>query len=184
MRRGLQLSAAAAVLIALGWLIAATQSSPEARPSDAAAPPESSVVGREARRAVAPAASAPTESPPATAPATAQPNPVTAHGNKPDRDERWQRRMTEVNDRARVELGVDDATTDRLLVLQTELRAFKQAVRREMAEGLPMNEGAARIRERYDEFKNDVSGLVGVDRVNEYLGIVEEVRQADPGRRS
>ena len=99
------------------------------------------------------------------------------------RDERWQKRMAEVDARAREELPIDEERARKVLSMQAELRQFKGEIRKKMIEGgMDVKEAGAKISERVHEFKKEVAALLGVERGAQYFKIVDEVRAADPGR--
>ena len=108
---------------------------------------------------------------------TSPDQPAARHGNRPDRDRRWRQRMDLIDQQARAALGLDDATAQRLDFLQRRLRALKQDVRDHFGpDGLSREQVAARIEQRIGGFHAQVVKLLGAERAETYLRIVEDAR--------
>ena len=114
--------------------------------------------------------------PPAVAVAAA---PARGEGGGEGRGRHWDARMAALQARSRAELGLDEATANRLMTMQTELRSFRRQLHREAAEkGLTRDEGQAKLHERMRGFELAVGELLGPDRAHRYMRLMAETTAA------
>lgn len=103
------------------------------------------------------------------------------HGNRPDRDRRWRERMDRIDKQARAVLDLDDATAQKLDALQQKLRHLKQDARDGLdRDGQSRKDVVTRIAQRTRGFRAQVVKLLGKQRAEIYLGIVDGARSGAP----
>src|ERR1051325_2592719 len=116
------------------------------------------------------------------------PDTARRDGDRPDPDRRWRDRIEWIDQQARTALDPDDATARKLSGLQRWLRRRAQGVggRAEGvwapagSDGLPREQVAGRVQQRIGGFRAQVVKLLGEQRAEAYLRIVDDARMASP----
>ena len=122
----------------------------------------------------APACNRAPEPPASTAPAS------RAEVRTFPRGAHWQARMTMLQARSRMELGLDDDTASKLAALQTDLRTFRHELGREVeSNSLGKDAAQARMRDRMREVQVAVVTLLGPDRAQRYFRMMAETVERD-----
>ena len=94
-----------------------------------------------------------------------------------DRDARWSSRMTELDRRARAELGFDDATAAEIMVLQANLREAKHAIRSDMMnDEVDYDAGAESMRREMTRFRVQLAHRLGRDKARQYFDLERDVK--------
>ena len=182
-------SAAAAAAAATIWLADSLRANdPDAELPAAAARsvrvPDSSdpriAAARSIRRPIGDAPPLPPRGSPAIGQADARSSPdrpAPHQGKQPEPELRWRERMDRIDHRARAALGLDDPTAHKLNALQRRLRWLQQDVRDQAGpDGPSREEIALRIQQRTGGFRAQVVKLLGEQRAETYLRIVEDER--------
>jgi len=107
------------------------------------------------------------------------PDTARRDGDRPDPDRRWRDRIEWIDQQARTALDLDDATARKLSGLQRWLRRRAQEVWDHAgSDGLSREQVAGRVQQRIGGFRAQVVKLLGEQRAEAYLRIVDDARMA------